>query len=59
VTSGLSVLETVEKLHKAKLAVKNVVAFLDREQGAAENLTSKSLNLLAIVKVRNYVARWT
>jgi orotate phosphoribosyltransferase len=53
VTSGLSVLETVAKLDKVKLVVKNVVAFLDREQGAADNLTNKGLNLVAAVKVRS------
>lgn len=49
VTSGLSVMEAVGKLNNAGLKVENVVAFLDREQGARENLTAKGLNLISVI----------
>eukprot|EP01122_Echinamoeba_exundans_P001242 TRINITY_DN1124_c0_g1_i1.p1 TRINITY_DN1124_c0_g1~~TRINITY_DN1124_c0_g1_i1.p1 ORF type:complete len:485 (+),score=72.42 TRINITY_DN1124_c0_g1_i1:28-1482(+) len=49
VTSGLSVMEAVGKLHSAGLKVDTVVAFLDREQGARQNLESKGLNLITVI----------
>jgi uridine monophosphate synthetase len=42
-------MEAVGKLSSAGLKVDTVVAFLDREQGARQNLESKGLNLITVI----------
>eukprot|EP00195_Chlamydomonas_chlamydogama_P010315 CAMPEP_0202893194 /NCGR_PEP_ID=MMETSP1392-20130828/2818_1 /ASSEMBLY_ACC=CAM_ASM_000868 /TAXON_ID=225041 /ORGANISM="Chlamydomonas chlamydogama, Strain SAG 11-48b" /LENGTH=516 /DNA_ID=CAMNT_0049577441 /DNA_START=262 /DNA_END=1812 /DNA_ORIENTATION=- len=47
VTSGASVLETLETLKVEKLVVKDVVVLIDREQGGPQHLKANGLNLHA------------
>lgn len=48
VTSGSSIFETVDQLTREGLLVNDVVVFLDREQGAKEQLVKKGINLHAV-----------
>ncbi len=48
VTSGGSILKAVDTLEKVGLAVKDVVVFMDREQGAAKKLADRGINLRAV-----------
>ena len=45
VTTGSSVLETVQSLQDVGVAVKHVVVIVDREQGAVDTLTKAGLVL--------------
>lgn len=47
VTSGISVMETVDPLRTEQLHVEHVVVLLDRQQGAAENLKQHNITLHA------------
>eukprot|EP00871_Galdieria_phlegrea_P004781 jgi/Galph1/5303/GphlegSOOS_G3961.1 len=49
ITSGSSVLETVEPLTKEGLKVQEVVVLLDREQGGKENLAKHNIRLHAVM----------
>ena len=49
VTSGASVMETVEPLHQVGLKVKDVVVLIDREQGGKARLASHDLRLHAVL----------
>jgi len=49
VTTGGSVLESVDSLLKEELVVRDVIVFLDREQGGAKNLKEKNLNLYPVI----------
>lgn len=53
VTSGSSVLETIEPLQHADLPVRDVVVLLDRQQGAEAVLRDRGYTLHAVVKVEN------
>ena len=48
ITSGASVLETVDVLHKEGLQVQDVVVFLDREQGGAQRLAKHGIRAHAV-----------
>ena len=49
VTSGASVMETVEPLHEVGLKVKDVVVLIDREQGGEARLKQNNLRLHAVL----------
>lgn len=49
VTSGLSVMETVEPLTDAGMKVSDVVVLLDRAQGGRQNLEQRGLTLHAVI----------
>ena len=49
VTSGASVMETVEPLNQVGLKVKDVVVLIDREQGGEARLESNDLRLHAVL----------
>ncbi|XP_019853579.1 PREDICTED: uridine 5'-monophosphate synthase-like [Amphimedon queenslandica] len=51
VTTGSSVLETVEVLKTAGLEVKNTIVLLNREQGGSENLASRGIQLYSVLSV--------
>ncbi len=48
VTSGGSALKIIDILEKEGLKVKDVVVFMDREQGAAKKLADRGINLRAV-----------
>jgi len=50
VTSGGSVLEVVQSLREEGLVVKDVVVFLDREQGAKKEIESHNIRLHSILQ---------
>lgn len=56
VTSGGSVLETVESLREVGIVVKHAVVLLDREQGAKENLLANGIQLHAVTTVSSMLA---
>lgn len=49
ITSGKSVMETIEPLEEAGLVVTDVVAFLDREAGGRHKLESKGYHVHTLV----------
>jgi len=51
ITSGSSVLETLEPLVKEGLIVKDVVVLLDREQGGKDNLRKHNIQLHSVLKM--------
>jgi len=51
VTSGMSVLETLDALNAVKLVCTDVVVLIDREQGGKENLKSHGLNLYSALTI--------
>lgn len=50
VTSGISILETVESLRSHKICVKDAMVLLDREQGGSENVGNSKVILHSIIK---------
>lgn len=51
ITSGSSVVETLEPLVHAGLVVKDVVVLLDREQGGKENLAKHNVQLHSVLRM--------
>ncbi|XP_047225717.1 uridine 5'-monophosphate synthase [Girardinichthys multiradiatus] len=51
VTSGSSILETAEVLHKEGLKVTDAIVLMDRKQGGAEMLASRGIRLLPIISM--------
>ncbi|XP_037095725.1 uridine 5'-monophosphate synthase [Syngnathus acus] len=51
VTSGSSILETAEVLHKEGLKVTDAIVLMDREQGAVDMLASKGIRLHPIISM--------
>eukprot|EP00190_Bangiopsis_sp_CCMP1999_P006723 CAMPEP_0198722920 /NCGR_PEP_ID=MMETSP1475-20131203/512_1 /TAXON_ID= ORGANISM="Unidentified sp., Strain CCMP1999" /NCGR_SAMPLE_ID=MMETSP1475 /ASSEMBLY_ACC=CAM_ASM_001111 /LENGTH=500 /DNA_ID=CAMNT_0044483875 /DNA_START=280 /DNA_END=1783 /DNA_ORIENTATION=- len=51
VTSGMSVLETIDPVVNAGMSVSDVVVLLDREQGGRGNLERRSINLRSVVTI--------
>lgn len=49
ITSGLSIFETIEPLEKEGLIVKDVVVFLDREQGGRKQVEAKGYQLHSVL----------
>lgn len=52
VTTGGSILETVEDLRNSGLLVQDVVTFLDRQQGASELFASRDLQLHSYITLQ-------
>jgi uridine monophosphate synthetase len=52
VTTGGSVLETIEDLQSAGLIVHDVLTFIDREQGASDLFASKGLRLHSVLTLK-------
>ena len=48
VVSGNALLQTIDTLEQAGLAVKEVVAFMDRQQGATKRLAERGIHLRAV-----------
>jgi len=49
ITSGSSIVETIEPLKYEGVIVKDVVVLIDREQGGRENLTERNVNLYSVL----------
>ncbi len=49
VTTGGSVLETVEDLQSQGLIVRDVITFMDRQEGAVERFASKGISLHSVM----------
>lgn len=49
ITSGLSILETIDPLEKEGLKVKHIVVLIDREQGGKKHLSSKGYHLHSVL----------
>jgi len=56
VTSGASVLETLETLNQEKLVVKDVVVLIDRQQGGPQHLEKNGLKLHAAFTLEQLLA---
>ncbi|TKR60155.1 hypothetical protein L596_027451 [Steinernema carpocapsae] len=53
VTSGQSILETVELLRKEGLVCDDVVSVLDRQQGGVDELKKQGIQLMSVVTMNN------
>lgn len=56
ITSGISILETVDPLKREGLIVKDVVLLIDREQGGCENLQERNINLHAVMTISDILS---
>jgi orotate phosphoribosyltransferase len=52
ITGGGSVLETASLLEQAGLVVRDAIVLIDREQGAAERLHQRGINLISILRLK-------
>ena len=57
VTTGQSIMETVEPLRAAGLVINDVITFVDREQGGKENLTAAGINLHSLLTLTEVLAQ--
>ncbi|MFU8797616.1 MAG: orotate phosphoribosyltransferase [Gammaproteobacteria bacterium] len=55
VTTGTSILETIKDLEEAGLKVKNIVAILDREQGAKQILRDRGYEFSSLLTLNEIV----
>lgn len=56
VTSGASVLETIQPLEQQGIIVKDVVVLLDRQQGARKRLEKKSYQLHSVITISDLLS---
>lgn len=55
ITSGTSIVETVEPLQREGLITEDVVLLIDREQGGRENLEKRAITLHAVITISELV----
>lgn len=55
ITSGKSLLETIEEVEKEGLKVKDIVVVLDRQQGGKELLENKGYNVHTLFSIENVI----
>jgi uridine monophosphate synthetase len=55
ITSGKSLLETIEEVEKEGLEVKDIVVVLDRQQGGKELLENKGYNVHTLFSIENVI----
>ncbi|XP_050424890.1 uridine 5'-monophosphate synthase [Adelges cooleyi] len=55
ISSGASILETVEDLEKSNLNVSRVIVLVDRQQGGLQRLSNKGLNITSIFTITQIV----
>ena len=51
ITTGASILETIEPLNQVGLEVRDIIVFVDREQGGVANITKKGYNIQPVLKI--------
>lgn len=56
ITSGISILETVDPLKQEGLIVKDVVLLIDRQQGGRENLEERNINLHSVMTISDILS---
>ncbi|MBS0649962.1 MAG: orotate phosphoribosyltransferase [Verrucomicrobia bacterium] len=56
ITSGASILETIEPLHKEGLKITDAVVVLNREQGGEKRLAEKGVRLHSLLTISDLVA---
>jgi uridine monophosphate synthetase len=56
ITSGISIIETVQPLNQEGLIVKDIVLLIDRQQGGRENLADHNINLHAVMTIHDILA---
>ncbi|MBS0653366.1 MAG: orotate phosphoribosyltransferase [Verrucomicrobia bacterium] len=56
ITSGASILETIEPLHKEGLKITDAVVVLNREQGGEKRLAEKGIRLHSLLTISDLVA---
>ena len=57
VTTGSSVIETAQLLREHGLVVEKVIVFVDREQGARQNLKEAGIELLSLISMTDILER--
>lgn len=57
VTSGGSILQTGKVLRENGLLVNNSLAFLDRSQGGASNLSKYDINLMSVLTMNDILKK--
>ena len=53
ITSGKSILETIEVLNRNNLIVKNIITILDRQEGGVEKLTNLGYTVKSLFKLED------